>query len=48
VSAERREKIEDAEQCQVIAWLEYGGRSFQVRIPPLEDEERWMKRSENT
>ena len=37
---------EGKKKCQVIPWPEYGEGSYLVKIPPPDDEEKWMELSE--
>lgn len=38
---------EGMKRCQIVPWPEYGEGSYLVKIPPLEDEEKWMALSEH-
>ena len=33
-------------KCQIIPWPEYGEGSYLVKIPPPDDEKRWIELSE--
>lgn len=37
---------EGRKKCQVLPWPEYGAGSYLVKIPPPEDEKRWIELSE--
>jgi hypothetical protein len=38
---------EGTKQCQIVPCPEYGEGSYLVKIPPPEDEEKWMALSEH-
>jgi hypothetical protein len=37
---------EGKRNCQIVPWPEYGVGSYLVKIPPPDDEKKWMELSE--